>query len=70
MYASLNSNTSNKAGMAEVYETLLKVGKDKKTCQACNRHMDDRELAVFEKFVRFHVTFLCLLALTPGTRSM
>ncbi|KAF8836218.1 hypothetical protein BDN67DRAFT_974411 [Paxillus ammoniavirescens] len=50
--ADLTSNTSNKAGMAEVYETLLKVGKDKKTCQACNRHMDDRELAVFEKFLK------------------
>ncbi|KAF9219190.1 hypothetical protein BS17DRAFT_718386 [Gyrodon lividus] len=46
---------SNKAGMAQVYETLLKVGKAKKTCQACNRHMDDRELAVFEKYLKEQV---------------
>lgn len=39
--------------MVEVYETFLKVGKAKKTCQACNRHMDARELAVFEKYVRW-----------------
>lgn len=52
MYAFYNSETGNKAGMVEVYETFLKVGKAKKTCQACNRHMDDRELAVFEKYVR------------------
>ena len=39
--------------MVEVYQTFLKVGKAKKTCQACNRHMDDRELAVFEKYVRW-----------------
>lgn len=52
MYAPYNSETGNKAGMVEVYETFLKVGKAKKTCQACNRHMDDRELAVFEKYVR------------------
>ncbi|KIJ61135.1 hypothetical protein HYDPIDRAFT_31645 [Hydnomerulius pinastri MD-312] len=45
------SETSNKAGMAQVYENLLKAGKSKKTCQACNRHMDDKELAVFEKYV-------------------
>ena len=53
LYALPTSETGNKAGMVEVYETLLKVGKAKKTCQACNRHMDDRELAIFEKYVRF-----------------
>ena len=53
VYAFLNSEEGGKAGMVEVYETLLKVGKAKKTCQACNRHMDARELAVFEKYVRF-----------------
>jgi hypothetical protein len=52
LYALPNSETSGKAGMLEVYQTFLKVGKAKKTCQACNRHMDDRELAVFEKYVR------------------
>ena len=53
LYALLNSETSGKAGMIDVYQTFLKVGKAKKTCQACNRHMDDRELAVFEKYVRW-----------------
>lgn len=51
VYALPNSETSGKAGMVEVYQTFLKVGKAKKTCQACNRHMDDRELGVFEKYV-------------------
>ncbi|KAF8552026.1 hypothetical protein OG21DRAFT_1486552 [Imleria badia] len=48
----LTSESSGKAGMVEVYETFLKVGKAKKKCQACNRHMDDRELAVFEKYLK------------------
>lgn len=51
MYALPNSETSGKAGMVEVYENFLKIGKTKKTCQACNRHMDDREIVVFEKYV-------------------
>ncbi|KAG6379376.1 P-loop containing nucleoside triphosphate hydrolase protein [Boletus reticuloceps] len=50
--AELTSEASGKAGMVEVYETFLKVGKAKKTCQACNRHMDDRELAVFDKYLK------------------
>ncbi|KAI9566180.1 P-loop containing nucleoside triphosphate hydrolase protein [Boletus coccyginus] len=45
------SHQGGKAGMVEVYETFLKVGKAKKTCQACNRYMDARELAVFEKYL-------------------
>ncbi|KAH0832358.1 P-loop containing nucleoside triphosphate hydrolase protein [Lanmaoa asiatica] len=50
--ADLTSEKGGKAGMVEVYQTFLKVGKAKKTCQACNRHMDDRELAVFEKYLK------------------
>ncbi|KAG8214897.1 hypothetical protein J3R82DRAFT_10069 [Butyriboletus roseoflavus] len=50
--ADLTSESSGKAGMVEVYQTFLKVGQAKKTCQACNRHMDDRELAVFEKYLK------------------
>ncbi|KAG9308463.1 P-loop containing nucleoside triphosphate hydrolase protein [Chiua virens] len=48
----LTSTTSNRAGMVGVYETFLKVGKAKKTCQACSRHMDDRELVVFERYLK------------------
>ncbi|KAJ3995719.1 P-loop containing nucleoside triphosphate hydrolase protein [Lentinula boryana] len=40
------------AGAATVYERLLTVGKQKKTCTACNRHMDDDELHVFEKYLK------------------
>ncbi|KAJ7505318.1 AAA domain-containing protein [Mycena galericulata] len=40
------------AGSSSVYEQLLKAGKQKKVCTACNRHMDDHELVVFEKFLK------------------
>jgi DNA repair protein RAD50 len=36
----------------EVYENLIKVSKKEKKCQACNRHMNDREMATMEKTVR------------------
>ncbi|KAJ3830762.1 hypothetical protein F5880DRAFT_1619864 [Lentinula raphanica] len=39
-------------GAAAVYERLLTVGKKKKKCTACNRHMDDDELHVFEKYLK------------------
>jgi DNA repair protein RAD50 len=37
------------AGSSEVYQRMLKLGKEKAICTACNRRMDDHELAVFEK---------------------
>lgn len=40
------------AGGSAVYEGLLRVGKQKKLCTACNRHLNDEELVVFEKYVR------------------
>lgn len=40
------------SGGSAVYESLLRVGKQKKLCTACNRHLDDQELIVFEKYVR------------------
>ncbi|KAJ7935649.1 hypothetical protein B0H13DRAFT_485765 [Mycena leptocephala] len=40
------------AGSSSVYEHLLKVGKQKKVCTACNRHMDDHEVVVFEKYLK------------------
>ncbi|KAE9395078.1 hypothetical protein BT96DRAFT_163110 [Gymnopus androsaceus JB14] len=39
-------------GAAKIYERLLKDGKQKKKCTACNRHMDDDELRVFEKYLK------------------
>lgn len=39
--------------MSQIYEKLLSVGKAKKTCTVCNRHLNDQEMVVFEKFVRF-----------------
>ncbi|KAJ4491459.1 hypothetical protein C8J55DRAFT_421658 [Lentinula edodes] len=40
------------AGAAKVYERILQAGKQKKKCTACNRHMDDDELHVFEKYLK------------------
>lgn len=40
------------SGGSAVYESLLRVGKQKKLCTACNRHLSDQELVVFEKYVR------------------
>lgn len=39
------------AGMADVYEKLLQLGKTRKRCAACDRHMSGQEMAVFEKYV-------------------
>ncbi|KAJ6559188.1 hypothetical protein DFH09DRAFT_921753 [Mycena vulgaris] len=39
-------------GSSSVYESLLRAGKQKKVCTACNRHMDDHELVVFEKYLK------------------
>ncbi|KAJ7109736.1 hypothetical protein C8R43DRAFT_904551 [Mycena crocata] len=39
-------------GSSTVYENLLRMGKAKKVCTACNRHMDDHELVVFEKYLK------------------
>ncbi|KAF9013278.1 hypothetical protein BDQ17DRAFT_1386857 [Cyathus striatus] len=38
-------------GTSSVYESLLKAGKQRKVCAACNRHLDDHELIVFEKYL-------------------
>ncbi|KAJ6613278.1 P-loop containing nucleoside triphosphate hydrolase protein [Mycena sp. CBHHK59/15] len=39
-------------GSSAVYEHLLQTGKKKKVCTACNRHMDDHDLVVFEKYLK------------------
>jgi hypothetical protein len=36
----------------EVYENLIKVSKREKKCQACNRSMNDHEMATMDKTVR------------------
>ncbi|KAF8195567.1 AAA domain-containing protein [Pholiota molesta] len=41
-----------RAGTKSVYETLLKEGRETKKCGACTRHMNDRELAMFEKHMK------------------
>jgi hypothetical protein len=52
------------AGASQIYESLLRVGKQKKICTACNRGMDDHELIVFEKHVcHFLVHLLSFLTL-------
>jgi len=38
-------------GASQIYETLLRTGKAKKTCTACNRHLNTQEMLVFENFV-------------------
>ena len=37
-------------GASQIYETLLRTGKAKKTCTACNRHLDTQEMVVFENY--------------------
>ena len=39
-------------GASQIYETLLRTGKAKKVCTACNRHLDSQEMTVFENYVR------------------
>jgi hypothetical protein len=38
-------------GASQIYETLLRTGKAKKTCTACNRHLNVQEMLVFENYV-------------------
>lgn len=40
------------AGMADVYEKLLRLGRTRKRCAACDRHMDDQEMAIFERYLQ------------------
>ena len=39
-------------GASQIYETLLRTGKAKKLCTACNRHLNSQEMVVFENYVR------------------
>ncbi len=58
-YACRTSGTM--MGTSALYESLLRVGKAKKVCTACNRHLDDKELVIFEKYA-------CSSCLAFGTR--
>ncbi|KAJ7250863.1 AAA domain-containing protein [Mycena haematopus] len=40
------------AGSSSVYDHMLRLGKQKKVCTACNRHMEDHEVVVFEKYLK------------------
>ncbi|RDB18009.1 DNA repair protein rad50 [Hypsizygus marmoreus] len=40
------------SGGSSVYESMLRIGKQKKLCTACNRHLDDNELVVFEQYLQ------------------
>jgi DNA repair protein RAD50 len=51
-------------GTSTIYESLLRVGKQKKLCTACNRHLDDHEMIVFEKYVCHSKYFFHFLTLT------
>ncbi|KAG0697633.1 P-loop containing nucleoside triphosphate hydrolase protein [Suillus ampliporus] len=46
------TESSNKAGMGQVYEQILKTGQTKKLCTACNRGLDAKEMVVFEKYLK------------------
>lgn len=49
----------------EVYENLIKVSKKEKKCQACSRHLNEKEMSVMEKTVSMHWnTILMLTTLT------
>jgi hypothetical protein len=56
--------SGNLSGASQIYEKLLDEGKAKKVCTVCDRHLNDREMVVFEKFVR-----LFLRTVWKGTYS-
>ena len=39
------------SGSGDVYQNILKHGKEKGVCNACTRRLNDREFVVFEKHV-------------------
>lgn len=44
------------SGGSAIYDSLLRVGKQKKLCTVCDRHLSDQELVVFEKHVGFLIS--------------
>ncbi|KAJ7165382.1 hypothetical protein C8R46DRAFT_1035956 [Mycena filopes] len=38
-------------GSSQVWEGLLRAGKQKKVCTTCNRHLDNHQMVVFEKIL-------------------
>ncbi|KAF7987104.1 hypothetical protein HWV62_291 [Athelia sp. TMB] len=40
------------SGASGIYENLLKLGKQSKSCSVCSRHMNTSEMAVFEKYLK------------------
>ena len=47
----LSSLAGNMLGTSTIYESLLSVGRRRKICGACNRHLTDQEFIVFEEHV-------------------
>ena len=45
------SLAGNMLGTSSIYESLLSVGRRRKVCGACNRHLTDQEFLVFEEHV-------------------
>lgn len=58
------------AGGSAVYESLLRVGKQKKLCTACNRHLNDQELVVFEKYLQELMKKASPAAIADNKREM
>lgn len=50
--AEKKKEASLSAGMTRVYENLLNIGRVRKRCATCDRHMDAKEMAVFEKYLQ------------------
>ncbi|KAF8798951.1 hypothetical protein BYT27DRAFT_6885480 [Phlegmacium glaucopus] len=51
----LNHRTAlagNMLGTSTIYESLLSVGRRRKICGACNRHLTDQEFVVFEEHMK------------------
>ncbi|KAL4258232.1 P-loop containing nucleoside triphosphate hydrolase [Pleurotus pulmonarius] len=44
--------SNSTTGATAIYENMLKAGMQKKVCTTCNRHMDDHELVVFERYLK------------------
>ncbi|KAG6818307.1 hypothetical protein H0H93_006082, partial [Arthromyces matolae] len=40
------------SGGTTIYESLLNTGKQKRKCTACDRHLNDEEFVVFEKYMQ------------------
>ncbi|KAG6830973.1 hypothetical protein H0H87_006624 [Tephrocybe sp. NHM501043] len=42
----------NLAGGSSIYENFLRIGRQQRLCKACNRHLSDEELVIFETYMQ------------------